>query len=742
MLAEGGSRSPRTRFGPFEFDPATGELRREGAPVHLQQQPAKVLALLVSHPGELVTREQVRQHVWGEGTFVDFQRGLNFAVMQIRTALGDDAGSPRYVETLARRGYRFVAPVEGDAPDTGAAIPVPPALTAAAAPERTAAEPTGPVPAPRPRPGSRPRVLVTGAALLALAAVAIAVWGPVRPAPASGRTMLVVVPFRNLGPADEQFFADGMTDEVASRLASIRGLGVISPTSARQYAGTAKSIRQIGSELGVEYVLEGSVRWERPPSGPARVRVTPKLVRVADEVQVWARIWERELGDVFRLQSELAHEVAGELDVRLGASEPRQVEQAASPEAYEAYARALSARGRNTIPDIRLAIGLLRRAVELDPGFALAWAELSYSHSLLYRHDPPDAPDLVEQAWSTANKALALRPGLPRGHLALGYYHYWCRRDYARAVEEASAAQRGLPGDGTVQVLLGAIRRRQGRMDEALVHQLEVLALSPRDADAALELGGTYVMLGRNEEAVRMWERAIALAPDHRSPYRAWAGLLLAGGDPAGALRTLHRAPGSPAPSWSAHYEYYAGRYEEALRWLSLVPGERAETGGRPPELLRGLVLDAMGRRKEARDAYREARLALERARDRRPGDPWAHSELGLALAGLGMKEAALEAGRKAVAVMPVSLDAIIGPEVVTDLARIQSLVGEHEAAIDSIEQVLALPHARYLLPAPFLRIEPAFRPLHDHPRFRRLAEGARDALGPLRTVPRQEAKR
>jgi TolB-like protein/DNA-binding winged helix-turn-helix (wHTH) protein/Flp pilus assembly protein TadD len=714
MPDESPSHSSRLRFAPFEFDPATGELWKDGVPVRIQQQPARVLALLATHPGELLTREQIRRHVWSEGTFVDFDRGLNFAIMQIRTALGDEADSPHYIETLARRGYRFVAPVVAGETAPGAA------------PVHDLAGSSRP---PRWHRLLERRPLVAGAAALAaLATMFWMLWWPAPPAPASGRKMIVVVPFKNLGPPEDQFFADGVTDEVTSRLASIRGLGVISPTSARKYAAGGTSIREIGNELGVEYVLEGSVRWERTGSETRRVRVTPRLVRVSDEMQIWSQVLERELGEVFQLQSGLALEVASELNVRLRDSERGALEQAptAHPDAYEAYLRGKSAAGRYLAPDLRIAIDLYERAVELDPGFALAWTELSYCHSLLYHHAPPDADEHLAPAVAAAEQALALEPGLGRAHMALGYYHYWGRRDYARALEEFAIAERSLPGESRLLELLGVVRRRQGRFEEALAKQEEVRVLNPRDAQAAWDIGSTYAMLRRHDDAARSWERAIAMAPDFLPGYRSWAFQQLRLGDVAGARRILSRGPGTPPALIWATLEYYAGDYPAALRWLSAEQQDAsAQPPPRPRQLLLAWVHEAMGDQQQARAAYEAARAKLEAALERRPGDEVAHADLGLTLAGLGLEDAALAEGRKAVELVPLSVDAVDAPFLLLDLARIQSRVGDHEAALDGIEQLLSIPSG-FCVSRPYLKMDPAFRPLRDHPRFRRIVEFSR----------------
>ncbi len=279
-------RHPLFRFGPFELDTATQELRKRGATVRLQQQPAKVLALLLRRTGELVTRDEIRSAVWGDETFVNFDQGLNFCVKEIRAALGDNADEPRFVETLPRRGYRFLAAVE-----TVSARPLPPLETA-------------PAPPPRRR---RARLLLT-AALLALAALSLWLARPRFAAAPAPRVMIAVLPFENLsGEGAPDSLCDGLTEELIAQLGQIapQRLGVIARTTVMPYKGRSQALERIASELGVDYVVEGGVR-----RGRQRVRITIGLIKVGDRTQLFSEAHERAEQDALSLQSEVARQLA------------------------------------------------------------------------------------------------------------------------------------------------------------------------------------------------------------------------------------------------------------------------------------------------------------------------------------------------------------------------------------------------------------------------------------------------
>src|SRR2546425_458958 len=360
--------------------------------------------------------------------------------------------------------------------------------------------PTGAIAAER---GSRPagrswrrRSAYAGVvALVALAAFGVFVRFHARSqtSPAPARKMLVVLPFENLGRPEDEYFADGMTEEVTARLAGLHGLGVIGRTSAIQYKRTTKTIPQIGQELGVEYILEGTVRWEKPPHGPNRVRVTPQLIRVSDASHVWANVYDAALADVFAVQSTIARQVAETLDVTLLAPEREAL--AAKPttnlEAYDYYLRGKDYDARNYVEeDARLAVRMYQRAVQLDPRFALAYAALARAH--LFLSWIFDQTGELPKAQAALGRAQQLGPELAETHLALGYYYYWGSRDYDRALEQFGWVRERQPNDPDVISAIGYIRRRQGRWAEAVSNLIRAAELDPRSHSLFFDLGQTY----------------------------------------------------------------------------------------------------------------------------------------------------------------------------------------------------------------------------------------------------------
>lgn len=297
-------RPPLVRFGVYTFNAQTLELRRRGNLVHLRPQPAKVLALLLSRPGELVTREQLQQGIWGKDTFIDFEQGLNFCVKQIRAVLNDDAEAPKFLETVPRRGYRFIASAEGE--DSRAARPAPVKLARPAPTRRLAASAL----AGR-RQVLRPAVLVAAMLLLVPPALWIGKAGLLG-GPRHIRS-IVVLPLTNLsGDASQEYFVDGMTDEVITDLAQIRDLQVISRTSAMKYKGSHQSAPEIGRDLNVDALVEGTVE-----AVDNRVRIRTQLIEARTDRHLWARMYDRDLHDLLRVQSEVARDIAEQVDKRV-----------------------------------------------------------------------------------------------------------------------------------------------------------------------------------------------------------------------------------------------------------------------------------------------------------------------------------------------------------------------------------------------------------------------------------------
>ena len=317
--------------------------------------------------------------------------------------------------------------------------------------------------------------------------------GPVETVP----PRIVVLPFENLGSPEDEYFADGMTEEIISRLSAVSGLLVISRTSAMQYKGTEKAIRQIGEELNVQYALEGTVRWERAGEGYGRVRITPQLIRVADDTHLWSDRYDRAIESVFEVQSDIAGQVVGQLHVRLlkpeeGALNTRPTD---NMEAYEAYLRGQQNFSLNDYDQILLTITMYERAVELDPEFAVAWANLSMRHSRLYFTGLDRTPERRAAVRRATERSLELDPALPEGHNALGFYYYRVDGDYERALEEFARTLAIRPNDTDALGGRAYVLRRQGRWEESVRLLERVLDVSPRDATLAYNLSTNLIYL-------------------------------------------------------------------------------------------------------------------------------------------------------------------------------------------------------------------------------------------------------
>ncbi|HYO15209.1 MAG TPA: winged helix-turn-helix domain-containing protein, partial [Thermoanaerobaculia bacterium] len=445
VQAANGRTRALMRFGLLELAPDTGELRKGGRPVRLQPQPARVLAVLAGRAGELVTREELHREVWGEGTHVDLDQGINFCIRQIRAALGDSAEAPVYIETVPRRGYRFLAPVEDASPAPGGPPPSPP-----------------PVPARRRLPRSAVSAVLL---LLALALTLFAAARAGRPPSKSpeGRAMLAVLPFEDLsGEPGAEHWSDGLTEELISQLGRIDPgrLGVIARTSSMRYKGTREPVDRIGRELGVDYILEGSVRR----SGE-RWRITAQLIEVRDQTHLWAESYDREAADVLAVQREVSERVARALALELlpgrAAAAPP-----VPPAAREAFLKGrylLNKRDR-TAAETEKSVSLFEQAVAAAPSHAAAWAGLADALAALPR--PPR--QIVPRARAAALRALEIDPGLAVAHYRLAGIHLYYDWDWEAARREYERALELDPGYATAHHSFAAYFSILGRHDEAL----------------------------------------------------------------------------------------------------------------------------------------------------------------------------------------------------------------------------------------------------------------------------------
>jgi len=540
---------------------------------------------------------------------------------------------------------------------------------------------------------------------------------------------IVVLPFENLGAPGDAYFADGVTEEITSRLASASGLGVISRTSAVQYAKTSKTTKQIGAELGVDYVLAGTVRWQRGAAGASRVRVTPQLVRVADDTQLWGDRYDRDMKDIFTVQSEIAQQVVDKLGLAMGQTggQPAGAQPTQNLDAYQLYLRGKDkVRSSRSDRDAEMqGVDLLEQAVRLDPRFAQGWAALSYGHSHVY-HDRYDYnEERLAKARECADKALALQPGLREGHLALGYYYYWGRGDYAQAREEFKAAAGNHEDDAEALQAMAYVMRRQGLWDESVAAMEKAFALNPRDVALVSNLGAAYESLRRYPEALRFADTAIALAPDAPALYLSKIFVQLDVGDTRAARETLKKIDRKVFPERSAVESFLDGldgNYRGALERLAEYPREALENPSfyRPKSLVAGYIYLAMNDRARAQASCETARQMLDKEIVKNPHDARMHSALGQALACLGRKDEAVREARLGADIVPVSSDALDGPTYLETLAMIYATVGERDAACDLLEKLLAMPSGSSV---DMLRLDPIWMPLRGFPRFQKLLE-------------------
>jgi len=575
------------------------------------------------------------------------------------------------------------------------------------------------------------------AAILVLALAAYRTFGPEtsppEPAQVPGTVpRLVVLPFENLGPPEDQYFADGITDEITARLSGLSGLAVIARQSALQYKGTDKTPQQIGLELDAAYLLEATLSWQRSPDGSSRVRIRPQLIRASDATHLWADVLDEDLTEVFAVQTRIATRVVEALGVALREPERRSLAAVptANPEAHDYYLRGLDYSNPNKIfdeRDTRIAIGLYERAVELDPEFALAHAALADSHRQLYWWAADRTPHRLAMAKESADRALAQDPDLVEGRFALASYYY-ARFEYDEALRELLGLRARQPHNAEFIAQIGFVQRRQGRLQEAIVSLEEATRLGPRSAQWWYNLGETYWLVRDYAAAESVLVRAVELAPESETPhyFRIRVGVCGSESTEEGrkALSEAERFGLANHPRIvheAVWLEVLDRRYQDALRRLrdaSAVEHIDWQFWFVPRTQWLGEVFRLMGQADSARVYYEAARSVLEARSRESPEDPRYPSSLAIAYAALGRRDEAVRTARQGVDLLPVSKEAYRGLYAVDALAQVYTMVGEHEAAITELEGLLSIPSH---LSAAVLRMEPRWDPLREHPRFRRL---------------------
>jgi serine/threonine-protein kinase len=572
--------------------------------------------------------------------------------------------------------------------------------------------------------------------LLLIALAAVWWWsgrGPASPVEQE-RPIVAVLPFENLGREDEEYFAAGITDEITSRLALIDGLGVISNTSARVYARTDKPIPEVGRELGAAYVLEGSIRWDNSRE-PHRVRISPRLIRVADDTNLWLENYERDVDEIFELQSAIASRIAEALDITLLAPVRDAIQEKPTEniDAYQAYLQGIKQLNAPAFSreSFELGVQMFERATELDGNFAMAWARLSSMHARMYHYGFDRDPARLRAAKAAADRALALDPRLAEGRLALGHYYYWGTREYDLALAELSRARDIAPNNSEVLLTTAYVTRRQGAMDEAIELLERDQELSPLDPNVAVALGETFGTVRRYPEAEGAFRRGIALAPDDPYPYTELALLQLRwNGDPGAARRHLAEMPGvDNGETRRVRYlvSLFDRQWDEALEIVAGAPVTVFEAGSfyQPGALLEGVVHQLAGADATARASFEAARAELEIALEASPADHRIHAALGLAHAGLGRGPDAVRHAERAVELYPLESDALGAPVQIVNLALVHAMLGDGEAAASHLREVLSIPST---MSTSWLQADPRWDPVRSSDPFVRLLDefGAR----------------
>lgn len=616
------------RFGDgFELDGLAWELRREGRSVRLERIPMEILVLLIERRPELVTREQIAERVWGPGVFVDLDNSINVAIRKIRTALRDDSENPRCVRTVTGKGYRFIAPVsveESATPDgriapSGPAVPALPATTAEPPPSEPA-HPRPILPSPAaPHPSARPGVsrAVRWLALATLLLMAAVGWSAFRRSTFSAprtkserRRMLAVLPFENLtGDPNQEYFSDGFTEEMITRLSVLapRRLGVIARTSVMHYKDDRVPLERIARELGVEYVLEGSIRRDEE-----RVRITAQLIQVEDQLHVWAEQFDRDLTGILQMQEEIALAIAGEIDLALGDDLSGRRPHALSPEGVEAYGHYLRGRyfwNMRTPKGFQRAIEEFEKALAADPDDARVHAGLADTWALMgtWRVAPPDT--MFPKAKKAALRAVQLDPASAAGHTSLALIHEQSEFDWRAAGEEFRRAIALDRNYATAHHWYGEYLGFQGRFDEALAEIDLARRLDPKSPIIAVDRAVILYYARRYDESIEAFHAVQSVDPRFGRVVMIVFPLTVQGRfDEAMEVIQAWQAREESPWSW-AYLAFVEGRLGHLDRaWRALDEAERSnDLWNQDRWHLRIVALTGMGLKEEAMASLQEA---------------------------------------------------------------------------------------------------------------------------------------
>jgi TolB-like protein/Tfp pilus assembly protein PilF len=541
---------------------------------------------------------------------------------------------------------------------------------------------------------------------------------------------IAVLPFESLSDEKENaYFADGIQDDVLTNLSKIGDLKVISRTSVMPYRGKASNVREIGKTLGVGAILEGSVRRMGN-----RVRVNVQLINADTDEHMWAEDYDRELTDVFAIQTDLAQKIATELRAKLSPSEKAQIENKPTEngEAYLAFVQAHNL--SNAVEDfdkLKQSEQLYERAIELDPKFALAMARYSQLESWIAR-TMERTLQRREKAQTLAERALQLQPDLPEAHLARGYSYYWGDNDYDTALKEFEIAQRALPNESEVYLAIGAIQRRQGKWADSTTNLEKAASLNPKDIWALQNLAYNYQMLRNFDKANATIDRALAFDPTALGPLEVKCQLAVAEKGDFSVTEKAFEAVKSVPMSAEQKLKTATSRadlflverkYREGLEVAENLPDDQLATfpgalGGKYYSI--GFARKALNDTVGAGEAFLKAKNAVEGELKRSPEVEKTHIQMAKVLAQLGEKDAAVAEAQRATELLPESKDAFGGPEITAGVAEVYSILGDSDRAIEILDGLLSRPSA---VTVEGLKVNPIWDPLRSDPRFQALLQ-------------------
>jgi TolB-like protein/Tfp pilus assembly protein PilF len=540
---------------------------------------------------------------------------------------------------------------------------------------------------------------------------------------ASGEKSIAVLPFENLSEDKANaYFADGVQDEILSRLSKIGDLKVISRTSTQKYKSAPANLREIARQLGVSNILEGSVQ-----KASDQVRISVQLINALNDSHVWAETYDRKLIDMFQVESDVAQKIASSLEAKLTGREKQDIAAVAGtriPEAYDAYLHALALLNKQGQDDLAKLIGFCRRAIELDPNFAEAWAQLAGAESQKYFF-PEHSAEQLARARTAAETALRLAPDLPDAHVGMGLFYYYCLRNYDRALAELSVARERVPNNANVLLSIALVQRRQGKLDASIDLQQQASKLDPLNEDVWVNLGRSFRGIRKFDEARPMFDRALTIAPNDAEIIGQIAETYLAQGDLETSWRMMKDLRFPPASRGLGSYFnllFYQRRYDDAIAAVSSLLAKEKEL----PRVFIGASHVALGNlhhvkgdQAKAQSFFLQAEKELKEMRAAGDAGLLVADTLLQAQAWLGHREEMQQLANSNLE--EIKNDKWQFPREEEAVARAYTILGDLDRALPLLQHALTAPCAESLTPA-ILRLDPFWDPIRNDPRFQKLA--------------------